>query len=302
MRSLPALLEGRSPSWLVGWGATLTLLLGTIERIYPVVDSIWVLSLLPIAVVTRFAHWGWGAALAAVSFLPFVMFPRPFAAPEPSLIAAIDPSIRMLLMGLLIFATHRYKQRVENADAVPSTSEPGLASSRTLFDLIATELERANRYGRPFTMAYVGIDNLASGRLRAGPKAAEEMVRAAAQEIRRSIRALDHVALLREHEFALLLPETGPEAGAIVLDRMRRVLEKTFANERPAITFTVGAITWLNADCGVEELHQRAYQLMYGARRENVAIKHEVLDVGARLDVIAPRSSDLAGSARAPHA
>jgi diguanylate cyclase (GGDEF)-like protein len=302
MRSLPALLEGRSPSWLVGWGATLTLLLGTIERVYPIVDSIWVLSLVPIAVVTRFAHWGWGVAIALVSFLPFVMFPQPSVAPTPGLVAAIDPSIRMLLMGLLIFAVHRYQQRGETTGQAVETSEPGLASSRALFDLIATELERANRYGRPFTMAYVGIDNPPSVTLRAGPNAAEEMVKAAAQEIRRSIRALDHVALLREHEFALLLPETGPEAGAIVLDRMRRVLEKTFANERPAITFTVGAITWLNADCGVEELHQRAYQLMYHARRENVAIKHEVLDVGARLDILPRSTGGLAESTRTPHA
>jgi diguanylate cyclase (GGDEF)-like protein len=268
--------DSRMMPVMIGACAGLTLLIGTLARTIPALDSLWVLVVLPIGLVAWFTHWGWGVVLALLSLLPGLMFPVLFESGAGAL-GAVEPAIRFLLLagaGLIVSRVSRansHRQRPGTPDAT------GFANAGVLFDMITAEVERGQRYGRPFTIAYVGMDNLAAVRLRSGMRAAEGAIQTAAQQIRGSIRTVDHVAILRDHEFALLLPETGHEAASIVLNRMRRVLEQAFGAEKPPITFTIGAITWLQSNLAPDQLHQRTYQLMYGARRDGLPLKHEVL-------------------------
>jgi len=291
MTTLRMFLRDRSPVWIIGLGIAITLVIGVVERVVPAGDTLWVLYLIPIGIVTWYASWRAAVVIAMLSLLPVLFFSERLQGGAANPIGAAELTVRFALIVGLIYLLNQSKEApVASAEALRTDPSTGLANSRALFDLIANELERANRYSRPFSIAYVGIENLPAIRLRSGNDAAEEVLRTMANEIRRSIRSVDHVARLRDREFALLLPETGAESAGIVLDRMQRVLEGSLKGDGPTVSFTIGAITWLRSNLTAEELHQRTYQLMYAARQEGAQIRHVVLD-----DAMHPRPEQVGG-------
>jgi diguanylate cyclase (GGDEF)-like protein len=253
----------------------LTLVAALMARAPGVGGTLWVLAFIPIAIGTWYAGWTWGVALVVLSLLasaPHGPSGR-FVPPDQ-----LELSVRMALMGCFVLALGSARS-VASGRREPPRSDPstGLANARVLFDFVTAEVDRAQRYGRSFTLAYIAIENLPSVRRGSGRDAAEDVLRRTAHQISGSLRSVDVAARLRDQEFALLLPETGVDAARAVLGRIQRSLSVSLAEEPYPVSFTVGATTWLQSDLAVEALHQRTYQLMYAARQSGTQINHEVL-------------------------
>jgi diguanylate cyclase (GGDEF)-like protein len=257
----------------------LGLLLVALERASGMTDTLWVLRFMPVGVTAWFVGWRWAAALALLVT----------GMAEATVSAWIDPSeisreaaetgIRVLFLSAFGLAVDfGRKQAAGTREPIRSDPSTGLANARALFEAVDHEVERAKRYGRPFTLAYVTLENLETVRLRSGRAEAEEMIRRAALHIKGSLRGVDIAARLRGREFALLLPETGAEAARSVLGRIERSLISTFTEEPHRVSFCVGATTWVSSDLSVKALHQHTYQLMYAARRAGTLLEHEILD------------------------
>lgn len=290
MRALRTFLSGRSLAWITCVGLAMTLFIAVTERLASPGSSLWALYLLPIGFVTWFGRWRWGTLVALASMVPIAIWPDRFADPATGSVIGLGLVVRIATILALIFLLREGKRAAGEAAAGlrvdPST---GLANSRALFDLVAAERERADRYARPFTLAYVGIDNLPAVRLRSGTDAAEEILKDVALEIRATIRGVDYAARLREREFAILFPETGADSARVAVDRIRDVLMQLFEGERHAVTFSVGVITWHQSDLSTEALHQRTYQLMYAARHDADPIRHEILELPVIAGIINDR-------------
>jgi diguanylate cyclase (GGDEF)-like protein len=268
--------------WLVPTALALAVALGVLLRFAPYGGTLWVLAVLPAGLATWFggARWGMVAVLSGIAAS---------LVPTAALTAQTDPVPTLewvLRVGLLfssvgaVASMRRGSSRTEARSGYdPST---GLANSRTLFDQVTNEVDRARRYGRPFTLSYIAIENLPALRQRYGEAAVEEALRRVAHQVRGALRSVDTVARLREREFAVVFPETGPEAARIVLDRLERMLDASVVAEMAPLGFAIGAVTWIRSELTVQELHQRTYQLMYSVRRDDQRLTHETLD-GANL-------------------
>ena len=113
---------------------------------------------------------------------------------------------------------------------------------------------------------------------RLGHSAGDQLLRAIAQTIRRSVRATDVVARLGGDEFALLLPETGGEAAQAALRKIRRRLRREVQKSGAALTVSVGILTCAAPPHTTDELIRMADELMYSVKSKGKdAIAHKVL-------------------------
>jgi diguanylate cyclase (GGDEF)-like protein len=108
---------------------------------------------------------------------------------------------------------------------------------------VKEEFERARRYSLSFSLVLLGIDELrALDRERATQLRAE-----VAQALRRELRAPDLVLPFSEHEFAIVLPETGEAGARQSVGRLRERLTRLPFEGDPRLEptrFSAGIVTY----------------------------------------------------------
>ncbi len=121
----------------------------------------------------------------------------------------------------------------------------GLLDQAGFTRLIAAEDLRIHRYHRPATVVIFelgGLDRLID---RLGADAADRVVPALADTMRRLARDVDLVARLAPGRFGILLPETDEVAAINYVERVRRACELWLESGAIALTLAVG---WAGTD------------------------------------------------------
>jgi diguanylate cyclase (GGDEF)-like protein len=248
-----------------------------------------VFYLLPVAVVTASVGRRAGLVMAGASAVGSLVgdlhlrIHQEAAAPYWNALAVFA------LFAIVVILLSALADALERAEDLARRDElTGAANGRSFYERAELEIARAARTGEPLTLAYVDVDNFKRINDRHGHAGGDRLLRAVARAMREGCRRTDTVARLGGDEFALLLPDTGPDAAAVVVEKVRTaLLVSTRAQGRPA-TFSIGAITFVEPPAAVEELVSRADELMYAAKRagKNRAL-YEV--VGARAGRLSPR-------------
>jgi diguanylate cyclase (GGDEF)-like protein len=148
-------------------------------------------------------------------------------------------------------------------------------------------LAGARRYAHPITLAYLDLDSFKSVNDAHGHAEGDMALRAVGSVLRRQTRAADLVARLGGDEFAVLLVETDADAAAVLLERLRQLIDEAMRAGRWPITVTVGAVTFPTPPASLEALLRRADAALYAAKR---AGKNRLL-----LEVVAPTETVAAG-------
>jgi diguanylate cyclase (GGDEF)-like protein len=97
----------------------------------------------------------------------------------------------------------------------------GVLNRRGFSDAVERELARAQRYGRPFVLAYVDVRGLKAVNDSEGHLAGDRLLKAVAGILTDSARADDVVGRLGGDELGLLLAEQTPDGAAVVTERIR---------------------------------------------------------------------------------
>lgn len=93
---------------------------------------------------------------------------------------------------------------------------------RRSFDrLLEMAIARSNRYGWPFTLVIIDLDDLKTLNDEQGHPAGDDALRTLAERFRRVLRAGDSAARIGGDEFAMILPNTEPELVPSLLERVR---------------------------------------------------------------------------------
>jgi len=140
----------------------------------------------------------------------------------------------------------------------------GLANRARWDELLASEAERVERYGRACSVVSADVDGLKRTNDRLGHAAGDQLIRAAAQVLAVEARATDAVARVGGDEFLVLLPETDEAGAAIYLERARAAAAAwRDPEERLSLWLSLGAATARNAaelQGAVHAADERMYQ------------------------------------------
>ena len=112
----------------------------------------------------------------------------------------------------------------------------GLYDRRSFDRLLHMAVARGNRYGWQFTLVVLDVDNLKTVNDTEGHAAGDAALRELGERFRKVLRIGDDGARIGGDEFALILPNTPPEAVAGLLDRVRGI----DGFERPCASFSYG--------------------------------------------------------------
>lgn len=143
----------------------------------------------------------------------------------------------------------------------------GLANSRTFHQRLASEIERARRYGRDLSLALLDLDHFKRVNDLHGHQAGDRVLADFARRLAGSARDGELVARLGGEEFAWLMPETDEQGAHAAADRMRRlVADATFAGVG-TVTASVGVCS-LRPGHDADELVRCADRALYRAKDE----------------------------------
>jgi diguanylate cyclase (GGDEF)-like protein len=142
--------------------------------------------------------------------------------------------------------------------------------------VLAQELERAKRFGRPLALLMIDVDSLRALNTAHGHLAGDQVVKDVADGLGGATREYDHAAHSGGDEFCVLLPETELDGAMVVAERIRSLVE-TMASE-PRVTVSIGVATQPGDEATPEELVALADRAAYRAKfrgRNNAAVPPE---------------------------
>jgi diguanylate cyclase (GGDEF)-like protein len=164
---------------------------------------------------------------------------------------------------LLLAGAQDNSRRLSNeADVDPLT---GLANHRAFQERLIVEVDRAQRYGRPLSLACLDVDGFKDVNDQFGHQTGDEALTEVAARLVSVARTLDLAARLGGDEFAILLPETTAEAAEVVARRAHELIRVDLAGPKPSITVSIG-ICDLEYASSAEELLRFADGALYWAK------------------------------------
>jgi diguanylate cyclase (GGDEF)-like protein len=177
----------------------------------------------------------------------------------------IAGSVYLVLLSLM-FSTMKEKHDREKglAHLDPLT---GALNRDRFYELAAYEIQKAQRYGRPFTAAYLDLDNFKFVNDRFGHPVGDEVLQVFARTVRENTRTTDLLTRMGGDEFVILFPETGTEGAGIALRHIHRKFLAEMESVSWNVTFSAGLITYNTPPASVEEMIKKADDLMYAAKK-----------------------------------
>jgi diguanylate cyclase (GGDEF)-like protein len=134
-------------------------------------------------------------------------------------------------------AIERLAARIADVEALATTDpQTRLLNRMATLRVLATEIERSNRYGRPLAVALFDIDHFKRVNDTHGHAVGDEVLRHVATVLKENVRSVDSLGRYGGEEFLLVMPETDVEGGVASAENLRRVLGRTpgFVPAEPA--------------------------------------------------------------------
>jgi len=167
----------------------------------------------------------------------------------------------LLIMSVLFSAL---KTNLDNEKELASRDPlTNTLNRRSFFDLAEYELNRSRRYELPFTVAYIDLDNFKDVNDRMGHKTGDELLNIVVETIRGNIRVTDILSRFGGDEFVILLPNTEGVAARTFLDKLHEHLNRAMLDNNWPVSFSIGAVTYIQPPVSVDEVIHQADDLMY---------------------------------------
>lgn len=189
-----------------------------------------------------------------------------------------------LLLNLSFHAANvvRNLRSVEEARREAVTDDlTALYNRRACDKRLAEEVDRAQRYGRPFSVLMMDVDHFKAVNDRYGHPGSDLVLKQVAQRLARQLRQVDVAARYGGEEFMVILPETPGESAALVADRIRRAIAaETVAmpsGDEVSVTVSIGVASFPDDADTRDGLISAADRALYAAKHtgRNQAGRHD---------------------------
>ncbi len=178
-----------------------------------------------------------------------------------------DEALRTSLEGLA--------ERVADVEALATTDpQTRLLNRMAILGVLSGEIERANRYQRPLSVAMFDIDHFKRVNDTHGHAIGDDVLRHVAGVLQENVRSVDSLGRYGGEEFLLVMPETDLEGGMASAENLRRILGRapvTVAVQGGELAFPVSISAGVTGHDGirsldVDQLLREADSALYGAK------------------------------------
>jgi len=210
-----------------------------------------------------------GLAVSALSAVVWLVANQAAGNPETQIVVlGWNAATRLGFFVVVTELMSRQRRALERERTLARTDVlTGVLNGRAFTEMLEAELARARRYERPFSLAYVDLDNFKTVNDRFGHSTGDDLLQTVAKMLLASVRRTDTVARLGGDEFGVLFPETPGAPARRAADTMReRLLHAMRAHEWP-VTFSIGVLTCHTCPDSADALIARADALMYDVKR-----------------------------------
>jgi len=155
----------------------------------------------------------------------------------------------------------------------------GLPNRRRLEWQLEREVSRTERYGHPFSLLMLDIDNFKKVNDTFGHEAGDEVIRILSKTLREGIRGIDLAARIGGEEFAIILTETGLVRAMEVAERLRLAIKSVQIPVARSITVSLGVAEVPGCAQTARELLACADAALYTAKeqgRDRVIRAHQL--------------------------
>src|SRR5271154_7039377 len=193
------------------------------------------------------------------------MFDGPFFLAELSKTAGYV----VMLSGALLDQARLFDQVRSMAG---SDSLTGLSNYRRLISVLEAELDRSRRTQRPFSIVLLDMDGLKAINDRYGHLTGSRALVRLGKILRSHSRAIDTAARYGGDEFALVLPEAGPDIANRVVSRIRERMAAEV--EFPALSASAGVAAFPEDGDTPEKLLGAADRALYGMKKNRGGVQN----------------------------
>ncbi|MBI5634662.1 MAG: diguanylate cyclase [Nitrospirae bacterium] len=165
--------------------------------------------------------------------------------------------------------SHRFIKELETLSSEDSLT--GLQNRRMIFERIRHEIERVRRYKAELSLIFCDLDYFKEINDTYGHKAGDEVLRAIADILRRSVRTSDVVGRYGGDEFLLVLPQTSLKGAQELAERIRVSVQDTkfemSDGKSVGTTMSIGVAFYDGTETDVDALISRIDTALYVSKR-----------------------------------
>jgi diguanylate cyclase (GGDEF)-like protein len=175
----------------------------------------------------------------------------------------------LLFLFVPLFVLHRSVLVKHLEELATKDQKTGLLNATTWQDIASKELTR----GSPFGVLMVDLDHFKRVNDTYGHLAGDEVLKAVAGTVRRSVRDYDTVGRFGGEEFVVLLPGLRNRDVLAIAERIRRAISQLRVplpdsdTVLSTLSASIGAAVYPEAASGVDELVHAADTALYRAKR-----------------------------------
>ncbi|HET9907550.1 MAG TPA: GGDEF domain-containing protein [Anaerolineales bacterium] len=251
------------PVWIV-LGVLLLSLVAFLDYITGVEFSFSLFYLLPISLISWAINARIGLVFAFLGLCVWIVVDIWSGNRISNLFAYIWNSTARLGFFLLPVFMIRLNRALQREQELARTDFlTGVLNARFFHELAQMEIDRSIRYKRPFTIAFIDVDNFKTINDTFGHTEGDAVLQAIAMNIKAHLRKTDIVTRVGGDEFVVLLPETSAQTAPVVISNMQRALLNEMNENGWFVTFSIGVLTLGDPRLSVDEMLGRADQLMY---------------------------------------
>jgi diguanylate cyclase (GGDEF)-like protein len=167
-----------------------------------------------------------------------------------------------LRAGPAIENARRFREARQLADLDALT---GLHNRRFFHETLVREVARAQRYSRSLALIVLDLDDFKAINDRIGHLAGDDVLAAAAEQVRDVVRSADVACRVGGDEFAVILPESGLVDADQLYRRLEAAVSSGSIGQAERLHLSAG-VTELRPDDDAVTLFQRADQALYRAK------------------------------------
>jgi diguanylate cyclase (GGDEF)-like protein len=261
--------ENKGNFFWLALGMIIAICVGILDYLTGWELSVSLFYLFPIVLVTWYTNKNAGLVFSGISALMW------FLADVSSGHAYSEPVLRywnaLIRLGFFVVVTLLLPtlKALGKEKALARKDHLTEAANRlSFFETVQYELNRSQRSKEAFTLAYIDIDDFKLVNDRFGHQVGDELLRAVVRRIRARLRKTDFLARLGGDEFIILFPQTGQAVAEMVVTKVRNALTDEMRSHEWPVTFSIGALTCLDAHLTSDELVRKADELMYAVKME----------------------------------